>query len=79
MHNRLLPALLALLTSTRGQQAGDKTPEVHPKLTVQKCTKSGGCTPAELSITLDGNWRWLRKVSGMENCYTGNNWDREFS
>ncbi|KAG0143127.1 hypothetical protein CROQUDRAFT_673154 [Cronartium quercuum f. sp. fusiforme G11] len=75
MRNKLLPSLFMLFASTRGQQAGDKNPEVHPKLMVQRCTKAGGCVPAELSVTVDVNWRWVRKMSGMENCYKGNTWD----
>jgi len=26
-------------------------------------------------VVIDANWRWLHKVSGAENCYTGNQWD----
>ncbi|TYZ59492.1 hypothetical protein PybrP1_010097, partial [[Pythium] brassicae (nom. inval.)] len=26
-------------------------------------------------IVLDANWRWLHKVDGYTNCYTGNTWD----
>lgn len=49
--------------------------ETHPKLTSQKCTKSGGCTTAQTSIVLDSNWRWLHTTTGFTNCYTGNTWD----
>jgi len=66
---------LSLLASVRGQQIGTSTAESHPKLNVQKCTKSGGCTQSSASITLDANWRWLHSTSGYTNCYTGNKWD----
>lgn len=70
-------ALIAfsLLASVRGQQVGTNVAETHPKLTSQKCTKSGGCTTAQTSIVLDSNWRWLHTTSGTTNCYTGNTWD----
>lgn len=72
-----IPGLFVLFASSRAQLAGDKTPEVHPKITIQKCTKGGACTPSQASITLDANWRWLRKSAGMENCYKGQTWDPE--
>ncbi|KAH9807297.1 family 7 glycoside hydrolase [Melampsora americana] len=68
---------LLFASSSRAQQAGTMNPEVHPKLTVQQCAKQGGCKNLDLSITLDANWRWLRKTtdSGSSNCYTGQTWD----
>ena len=59
-----------------GQQAGTNTPEVHPPLTVQTCTKSGGCQSQTKSVVIDSNWRWTHVVSGTKNCYTGNTWDK---
>ena len=58
-----------------GQQAGTNTPEVHPALTIQSCTKSGGCQSEAKSVVIDSNWRWVHTVSGYQNCYTGNAWD----
>ena len=57
------------------QQAGTQTAEVHPQLTSQKCTTSGGCVTQQTSVVLDANWRWLHSVEGYTNCYTGNQWD----
>ncbi len=67
-----------LCAAVNGQQAGTNTPEVHPQLTVQSCTKSGGCQSETKSVVIDSNWRWLHVVSGYQNCYTGNTWDRTY-
>jgi cellulose 1,4-beta-cellobiosidase len=59
------------------QQKGSQTQEYHPKMTIQHCTKSGGCqdeSPGQ--ITIDSNWRWTHKTGGTTNCYTGNEWDK---
>ncbi|KAI0065695.1 hypothetical protein BV25DRAFT_1868503 [Artomyces pyxidatus] len=64
-----------LLSVASAQQAGTSTAEVHPTLTTQTCTKSGGCTTNNQAIVLDGNWRWLHVVGGYTNCYTGNTWN----
>ena len=58
-----------------GQQVGTYTPEVHPPLTIQSCTKSGGCQTEATSVVIDSNWRWTHTTSGTKNCYTGNTWD----
>ncbi|KAG6844934.1 hypothetical protein H0H87_002267 [Tephrocybe sp. NHM501043] len=71
-------ALLAfsLLAVVSAQQAGTSTAETHPKLSWQKCTKSGGCSDAGSgSVVIDANWRWVHNVGGYTNCYTGNEWD----
>jgi cellulose 1,4-beta-cellobiosidase len=72
-------ALLALstLAVVSAQQVGTNTAESHPKLQVAQCTKSGGCTTATQSVTLDANWRWLHSAAtgSYTNCYTGNAWD----
>ena len=69
----LLAATLCAVV--HGQQAGTNTPEVHPQLTIQSCTKSGGCQTQQKSVVIDSNWRWTHTVSGHKNCYTGNTWD----
>ncbi|CAE6420252.1 unnamed protein product [Rhizoctonia solani] len=67
---------LALIAAARAQQVGTSKPEVHPTLTWQKCTKSGGCvTQSNGKIVLDANWRWVHNTSGYTNCYTGQTWD----
>lgn len=67
-------ALASFLVGAHAQQAGIVTPEVHPPLSVSKCTASG-CTTSAQSIVLDSNWRWLHNVNGYNNCYEGNTWD----
>ena len=64
-----------LFAVVNGQQAGTNTPEVHPPLTIQSCTKSGGCQTEAKSVVIDSNWRWTHTTSGTKNCYTGNTWD----
>ena len=62
------------LARALAQQVGTNTPEVHPKLTTQTCTRSG-CTNSQNSVVLDANWRWVHTTTGYTNCYTGNTWD----
>ncbi|CCO33072.1 glycosyl hydrolase family 7 protein [Rhizoctonia solani AG-1 IB] len=67
---------LALIAAARAQQVGTSKAEVHPTLTWQKCTKSGGCaTQSQGKIVLDANWRWVHNTGGYTNCYTGQAWD----
>jgi cellulose 1,4-beta-cellobiosidase len=67
---------LSLFSAVRAQQVGTVKAEVHPTLTWQKCTKSGGClSQSQGRIVLDANWRWVHTTSGYTNCYTGNKWD----
>ena len=74
---RLIRIVFAALlcAAVRGQQVGTNTPEVHPRLTIQSCTRSGGCRSEIKSVVIDSNWRWVHTTSGTQNCYTGNNWD----
>ena len=65
----------ALCAVVYGQQVGTNKPEVHPRLTIQSCTKSGGCQAEEKSVVIDANWRWVHSTTGYQNCYTGNSWD----
>lgn len=64
-----------LCAAVNGQQAGTLTPEVHPPLNIQTCTKSGGCQTEAKSVVIDSNWRWTHDVSSSQNCYTGNTWN----
>ncbi|KAG8678021.1 Exoglucanase 1, partial [Ceratobasidium sp. 395] len=76
MASAVLLFSLGLLTVVRGQQVGTNTAEVHPTMTWQKCTKSGGCqTQSNGKIVLDSNWRWVHTTTGYTNCYTGQAWD----
>jgi cellulose 1,4-beta-cellobiosidase len=72
---RIALASLSLFALGHAQQVGTNTAETHPKLTWQKCTKSGGCTTVNGSVVLDANWRWTHITSGYTNCYTGNTWN----
>lgn len=51
--------------------------EVHPSITWQKCTGTGGtsCTTQNGKVVIDSNWRWLHDKSSTTNCYTGNTWN----
>ena len=52
--------LVAFVSLARSQQAGNQYPEVHPSVSIETCTTSGGCvSDTQTSIVLDSNWRWL--------------------
>ncbi|TFK32601.1 cellobiohydrolase I [Crucibulum laeve] len=71
-----LISLTFLAAVVCGQQVGTNTAETHPKMSWQKCTKSGGCTTQSAgAVVLDANWRWVHTTTGYTNCYTGNTWD----
>lgn len=77
MFSKVALVSLSLFAFGCAQQVGTQIAETHPKLTWQKCTKSGGCTTqSSASVTLDANWRWLHTTSGYFNCYTGNTFDK---
>ncbi|KAF2397107.1 endoglucanase EG-1 precursor [Trichodelitschia bisporula] len=63
----MLPIIL-LLSLVAAQQPGTNTPERHPSLPSSRCTVQGGCVPANTSIVLDSNFRWLHNVGGYTNC-----------
>ena len=78
MQSLFFTALVVLICAgwvARGQQAGTLTQERHPQLTMQTCTKSGGCQTQQGSVVIDSNWRWTHAVGQPKNCYTGNQWD----
>jgi len=68
--------LLGLLDLGESQQAGNMENEEGPMITLKECTLAGGCTSNRKRVTLDANWRWIHKVGGYDNCYTGNMWDK---
>ncbi|EOA87017.1 glycoside hydrolase family 7 protein [Exserohilum turcica Et28A] len=80
MYRNLAIASLSLFGAARAQQVGTSTAEVHPKLTWQTCTGTGGnsCSNKSGSIVLDSNWRWAHNVGGYTNCYTGNTWNTQY-
>eukprot|EP00933_Yihiella_yeosuensis_P047495 TRINITY_DN4332_c0_g5_i1.p1 TRINITY_DN4332_c0_g5~~TRINITY_DN4332_c0_g5_i1.p1 ORF type:complete len:522 (+),score=89.82 TRINITY_DN4332_c0_g5_i1:72-1568(+) len=61
-----------------GQMPGHQKQEVHPPLSTQTCTKAGGCTTKQNSVTIDANWRWVHTKNGYTNCYSGSEWDKRF-
>lgn len=78
MQSLFFTALVVLICAgwvAWGQQAGTLTQERHPQLTMQTCTKSGGCQTQQGSVVIDSNWRWTHAVGQPKNCYTGNQWD----
>ena len=54
--------------SVLAQVPGTLTPEVHPSLTSQSCTKAGGCVTLNTSVVLDSQYRWMHNVGGYTNC-----------
>jgi cellulase len=46
-------------------------PEVHPVLTTQKCTKSGGCVTQQTKVVLDQNFHNVHAISGSGSCANG--------
>jgi len=64
-----------LVVQVAGQQVGTLKQEQHPQLTVESCTKSGGCSAEQRSVVIDANWRWTHKVGEAKNCFSGNAWD----
>ena len=69
----LLVALFA--AGAAAQQIGTNTPEVHPLLPTQKCTKAGGCKNLNTSIVLDSQYRWLHNKDGYDNCQVNGAWN----
>jgi cellulose 1,4-beta-cellobiosidase len=62
--------VLAVTPFAFSQHSGTNTPEVHPKLQTHRCTRSSGCVPANTSVVLDSNFRWIHNVGGYTNCIT---------
>lgn len=56
-----IATLLSLLSLTAAQQIGRKA-EVHPRLTTQKCTRSGGCVSRDTAVVLDSLYRPIVQV-----------------
>ena len=42
-----------------------------------QCTAPGKCTLNGAAV-LDANWMWLHKKGDYHNCYTGDNWNKQF-
>lgn len=68
MSQRLFVAASVFAASVPAQVPGTLTPEVHPSLTSQQCTKARGCVSVNTSIVLDAQYRWIHNVGGYTNC-----------
>lgn len=71
MFQNILLTTSLLVASALAQQPGTNTPEVHPSLMSQRCTKAGGCKSVNTSVVLDAGYRWLHNVGGYTNCVNG--------
>jgi cellulose 1,4-beta-cellobiosidase len=60
--------LSLLAASAYAQVPGAYTPEVHPQLPTQTCTRAHGCVTANTSIVLDSAYRWMHNVGGYDSC-----------
>jgi cellulose 1,4-beta-cellobiosidase len=58
-----------LLPIAVAQQAGTSKEEAHVPINLWTCTKAGGCTAAQTSITMDAQWRWTHDKQSS-NCLT---------
>jgi cellulose 1,4-beta-cellobiosidase len=66
-----LLGLSLLAGAALAQQPGAYTPEVHPLLPTQTCSRAHGCVTANTSVVLDSNYRWLHNVGGYSPCVPG--------
>ncbi|KAH9107462.1 hypothetical protein AeMF1_017204, partial [Aphanomyces euteiches] len=64
----------ALLAFSDAQQIGTQTPEVHPSLTTQKCSRSG-CVSETSKVVADANYRWVHNVGGSTSCQNNGQWN----
>eukprot|EP00727_Mastigamoeba_balamuthi_P003914 m51a1_g1352 putative glycoside hydrolase (557) ;mRNA; f:356688-358460 len=74
MRSSTLVLAAALFGCAVAQQSGWSSAENKPRLNTFECTASG-CNYVNRAVTMDANWRWLHKIGGTANCYTGNSWD----
>ena len=68
MSQKLFIAASAFAASVFAQVPGTLTPEVHPSLISQQCTRAHGCVNVNTSIVLDAQYRWMHNVGGYTNC-----------
>lgn len=60
-------AFLGLLSLAAAQQIG--SPEKHPKLVTQKCTKAGGCVNQNTAVVIDAGSHELLDIETGKSCY----------
>ena len=58
-----------LLPLAVAQQAGTSKVEGHVPINFWTCTKAGGCTAEQTSVTMDAQWRWTHNKQSS-NCLT---------
>ncbi|CAK4204467.1 unnamed protein product [Aphanomyces euteiches] len=75
LHTTIALLASALVAFSNGQQIGAYSPEVHPVLQTQTCTKAGGCITQDSKIVLDSNWRWVHEIGGYYACHNQNGWN----
>jgi len=65
--------VLSLLGVAFAQQVGTHKEEAHPEIFFATCTKTGGCTRQDTTLTMDAQWRWLHdaRENSYENCIQG--------
>jgi cellulose 1,4-beta-cellobiosidase len=71
MSRTFLFGLSLLAAKTLAQQQGAYTPEVHPLLPTQTCTRAHGCQTQNTSVVLDAAYRWTHNVGGFDQCGPG--------
>lgn len=64
-----LTSLACLPLLVTPQQIG-RTPEIHPRLTTQTCTKRGGCVTHETSVVLDALTHSIDDIHTGQSCET---------
>lgn len=84
--------VLSLLAApSLAQQPGTNTPEVHPSLPSQVCTKVTNvlaqvdqgdaqvvkCVTEKSSVVIDANWRQINSAKTKKLCYEGGAWNPE--
>ncbi|KAH9824322.1 family 7 glycoside hydrolase [Melampsora americana] len=70
--------VLSIFAFARAQQIGKLIPEVQPKLNFRTCTKAGGCTKHDGTVTLDSKWRPIHAVNSTKKCQSDSGaWDPE--
>jgi len=69
MARSLAVAMLAILPFGAAQQIG-RTPEVHPKLSTQYCTKKHGCVTQKTAVVLDALSHPIENTTTGASCET---------
>mmetsp|Transcript_61396 Transcript_61396/g.190308 ORF Transcript_61396/g.190308 Transcript_61396/m.190308 type:complete len:650 (+) Transcript_61396:68-2017(+) len=70
---RSIAPICCLIVAASAQQEGALEQECLPDLTLEVCTKSGGCVPSRKRMTMDAQWRWMHdaRKDKYKNCISG--------